>query len=156
MFGSDISNEVNENILSQQKLFGGPSDLYKDNNTDVLVSPASDSVLAALVPSSTSARESYRIQACNLIVQNDNAVRFAGKQVRNLTSTSFMNHEKPTVGDIKYAYDLFSPGRVPPQQVLDSLKVDVVDYSSTAGMNAFDSWRFLFLTLCISPHWEVL
>jgi hypothetical protein len=77
-------------------------------------------------------------------------------QARGVATSTFMTTEVPTLTDIKVAYDLFSPGRIPSDDLVKSLKTDVVDYSVSTGLVPLESWRFLFLTLCISPHWQVL
>lgn len=155
VFGPTAARAISENITRKPALFGGPCDVQAES---VQPDPACGTadIGAAIVPSVTTAREGLRTQTCDRIVQEDAAIRYAAAQVRDLPDGDFSVTEMPTIADIKAAYELFMPGRPLPDDIAAELKNGVVEGAKNSGGSTTESWRFLFLTLCISPQWQIL
>lgn len=93
-------------------------------------------------------REAYRIRTCSAAVKT--SVLTALKKFDNKATTA----KPPEINDanLTKAFHLFYRGRKSPStEVLDSLLI--VSQKSSAPI---DKWKDVILSICISPHWQVL
>lgn len=155
VFGPAAQKAVTENVLRKPALFGGPCDIHSESAQSEPNCTFED-VSAGPVPVVTSAREALRTQTCDRIVQDDAAIRYAAAQARDLDDGSFIDSEAPGDADIQAAFELFVPGRTLPADALEALKTGVVAGAQKQSGKTAEGWRFLFLTLCLSPQWEIL
>lgn len=96
-------------------------------------------------PSMDTVRISHTVKVCEKIMKVTAAIEFA-------TSSVNMSHlATPTSSDIQKAYKQFYPFKEPSAQVL-------LKFSSLAGLKSepLESWRLVYLALCISPEWQTL
>jgi hypothetical protein len=154
VFGPNANSVVSENILKKPAQFGGPCD-YMSEASQSDMNCQFDDIGVATVPSITSALEALRTQACDRIAQDDAAIRYAAAQAREVSDGSFIQSEPPGIADIKAAYELFRPGHPLPDDIASNLKTGVVGGAMKSG-GSVEGWRFLFLTLCLSPDWQLL
>lgn len=61
----------------------------------------------------------------------------------------------PGETQIKIMFDLFYPGSIPPQEVVDSLN-HVVSRSQSLGLSAIESYGWVFYSIASTPAWQVL
>ncbi len=91
------------------------------------------------------------IRACERILSLDAVVRTAASQAMGMSAPSPL----PEVieGDIAAAYELFFPGKAPSEEVVRELKT--LSHEAQGDGDSLEGWRFLFLSLCICPSWQV-
>jgi hypothetical protein len=101
------------------------------------------------VPSSLPTREGLLIRACDTVALQDGAITYAVETQLKQSVTNF-----PAGEQIDAAYELFYPGMTPSDAVRAAL-AGVVQTSRDKDFHSRDSWRFLLLTLCLSPGWQI-
>ena len=165
-------NQINtspESISNQISMFGGPCDpavAPPHINPNVVSCLNRSESQSTQLPVTVPGREALRIQACEEITQYDSPIYHAvalalGAPPQQATSqyTHPSQLPLPTDATIDQAFDLFQPGEVPPMGVKSTLweVVEEVDKLGIPSSNiALEKWRFLLLTLCSDPHWQVL
>jgi hypothetical protein len=145
VFGPDAETIVGPMIRQNTVAFGGPCDQLGRIGYNHCGGKASGSQ-AAIIPSTMATREGYRMRACEAIAQNFGAVAFAVEQIDGADVDS-----EPTTKQLRAAYDLFYPGIEAPSGVIAALG-EVAD----AADGPSNGWRYVFLTLCLSPDWQLL
>jgi len=93
-------------------------------------------------------RHSYRVQACDNILANDNAVNAALEKV-TLTSLA------PNADSIRQIYGLFYRGDGASPEVIAAL-VEMDRSLAEAGESTLHRWRAVLLQVCTSPGWQQL
>jgi hypothetical protein len=166
-----VSTVIQNDIDTQAVSWGGacdpyangyavPTDLH-DGNGVQMVSPANnvrgcvqpDLSHASMVPGASTSRFAWTIRTCDNIVSADAAVRNAATQAGYPAGSSL--NTPPNDALIAAAYDMFHPGVPMPDTVLQALH-DLVATANTKYPNSPEAWRFLMLTLCASPSWQIL
>lgn len=158
IFGSKITNYVTTAIAEQPNDFGSANTIYDrviaSNCTTAknIYSPC-----ATNVPLSVSAsdnigvsvrREAFRLRSCHYGVKN-----LTIEALKKIDSKA-TNTKPPaiTYGNISKAFQLFYRGRRPATtEVLESLMI-----VSQNKSKPLDRWKDVLLTVCLSPHWQVL
>lgn len=111
-------------------------------------SPFGDSVLPS-IPRATTLRAALISRACHGIVAKDEAILFA---TANVLGGALSTMRQPTEADILAAFNEFSPGR----SLNDESAKQLLNVTQRAGeMGMLEAWRFLFLTLCLEPGWQI-
>jgi len=149
IFGPSIKTDLEETIEREVFRFGGACDANNPSSCPSQVNLLSGSDVSS-VPKFSSGRAGIQIKACDRIVQKNSAIEYALREINAWPLVS-----NPRIDDIAQAYQLFYPGKQPALQVIYAL----LNISSEAQKNNFaliDSWRFIFLTLCMSPDWQLL
>lgn len=141
VFGPSAEDPAQDLIDPNIAAFGGPCDPYASGCNG-------SSSQASVIGVATSSREALRTRACERIVANDTAVNFAVSQAGAMAAN------RPADGEIRRAYDLFYPGKNPTHEGFLALE-NVVASAESQGLAPLESWRFLFLSLCLAPDWQV-
>ena len=98
----------------------------------------------------TAIRMAYLQRACDRLSATDAAVSFAISQVTDESPLSY-----PEDDDLKEMFDLFYTGQIPSADVISGL-AGVVSAAQSQNYPALEAWRFVILTLCVSPGWQIL
>lgn len=163
LFGSEVSAITDVYIENEIGNFGGPCDR---NLTDITFrlngaqhqariypdcKSESDSQASVIGPT-TPARFSLLQRACRKILQTDS---YLNTGVMNaLNTTTPQTSRAMTDADIQAIYSAFNIGKSPSLEVLSSLK-KISDVTEEKGLAKIEAWRFVFLTLCLSPDWQI-
>ncbi len=146
VFGATAKAPVEALITTQYAAFSGePCDRYVDKNCAV-----SESTLSML-PGPSSLRFALVNRACNQIVQSDAALSNAAK----LAAPEATTNEAPNDAQIESLFEIFHGGRAPTKEVLGSLST-LVRESMSLENRPLEAWRFLLLSLCENPGWQLL
>lgn len=150
IFGPSIVNITNTRVDQAVTEFGGPCDSYKTAAGCSVSGSTQFPIVATTIP----AREALRIRACDQIVANDAALLYAINHIRPATS-SLTTLSEPSDEELEKIYDLFYTGRALPDSVRSSLK-DIVTTAETQkpAWNKSESWRFVFLSICLASDWQ--
>ena len=169
-FGPLAAPVVDQYIMKQPGYFGGPCDPMVDPGNFLqgtlrrVASCNSRSDSQALVVStSVPGREALRVQACEEIALLDGAIRYAatlalgGTPGDALLAAPGGSLQVPDDTLIRAAAALFSPARKLADESLASLREVVAGARGLEGVQdpALEAWRYLFLTLCREPHWQI-
>jgi hypothetical protein len=155
-------------IATQPASWGGPCDPYA--NSLLMPTLQSDSSVqrvvtttvprgcsdpsfsqSAILPGASTSRFAWTIRACDRIVSSDPAVQAAATQA-GLTGSI---NTPPTDALIKSTYALFYAGVPITDDSFNGLKA-VVTQAASSYPNSPEAWRFLLLTICSSPGWQIL
>jgi hypothetical protein len=148
VFGPDSAPVVNPLVRDNMAAFGGPCDQAGRVGGNNCGGRLSFSQLPML-PVSMATREGYRLRACETLTFDDNLLKYAVGQIEAATLL-----DPPNSTAVDKVYEQFYPGQKPTTAVHDAL-VDVVRKASD-GKTPLDGWRFLFMTVCSSPDWQLL
>ncbi len=159
VFGPTAKNIIMTYISNNTADFGAANSIYDRNiKADCTTNSApgvvcSTSTPLALQTSSNVGlnirREGWRLQACHEITKRTDALRAAFQKINTNQSTAT---PQVTAVTVNKAFSLFYIGKItPPGAVTDSLRIIAQDESAT-----IEQWRDILLTLCLSPHWQVL
>jgi hypothetical protein len=110
---------------------------------------------AELTPQSSSVGESLRMSTCLRLANDTSLTRTALRNI-GLESTTPFSPEA-----VNKAYEQFYPGRAPASSVTASLQAIGQEALSHPGVKpppgvprTLESWRFVLMTLCLSPGWQ--
>jgi mono/diheme cytochrome c family protein len=179
VLGASSKTVIDQYILSRTSKFGGACDRMNSYThsyptvircnepgaslTSKLVNVDLADIDAPRLPDSNTSREGLRMLACKQSLLGDNsAISYIIQQVKGSGDTSFLQTTpRMSADDVKKMYRLFYPGRDPKPPILDAL-LAVSDQAQTlplasVGPNgkAFESWRYVALTLCKAPDWQL-
>jgi hypothetical protein len=148
-FGPVATGAISQYVLKQGGSFGGPCDHYGEvgkNNCGIFRSQSQ----LSLTPFSLTAREAWRMKACETITVQDAAITYAVT-----TALGFTTDTLPEAAHIRAAYNLFYSGRKIPAEVSTAFQV-MMQKLKEDPYTKMDAWRTMLLTLCLSPGWQVL
>lgn len=158
VFGSKITNYVTSLIAEQPNDFGSANTIYdrviSSNCNDVknIYSPCATNVpLAISAPDNIGVsvrREAFRLRSCHY------GVKYLAIEALKKIDSKATTAKPPaiTYGNISKAFQLFYRGRRPAStEVLESLMI-----VSQNKSKPIDRWKDVLLTVCLSPHWQVL
>lgn len=95
-------------------------------------------------------REAWRMHACQMAARNNASLLHALRKIDKKSTLA-----KPpalSYANVKDGFKLFFRNKPnPPVEVLDSLRIVAEEEEKPS-----DQWRALLLTVCLSPHWQVL
>ena len=160
IFGPAAKNIVTTYISNNTADFGAPNTIYDrvvksdcaTNSTPGFVCNSSTTLSFQTSPNVglNIRREGWRLQACHDITKRTDTIQAAFKRINADAST-----KTPPVNstNVNKAFSLFFIAKpAPPGAVTDSLQIVAQDASN----NTLEQWKQVFLTLCLSPHWQVL
>jgi hypothetical protein len=93
-------------------------------------------------------RQAFRIQVCDNILANDNAVSATLEKIT-------VNSLAPNAEGIRQIYELFYRGDGAPNEIVDAL-VTMDRSLAEAGEGTTHRWRAVILQVCTSPGWQLL
>jgi hypothetical protein len=156
VFGPSAEGSTYDFIVSRSSAFSGPCDFYessKDGDTPQVLShacqgfeertPSINDISLSVIGSANVLRSGWLINACEVMTENQTRMSFA----RNKAGVSSVG---PTLNNISKAYELFYPGEVMPTELGPKL-MDVANLASSQN----DKWKNVFLTICLSPAWQI-
>jgi len=146
-FGPSATATVNNLIRAKSSQFGGPCEYYRGD-----CSAAGESQLPQ-VPVGTSGRYGYMTRACDQITLVDVGVLFAVRLAVQDPTLLAVNVTPPDAAAIEATFQLFYQDRSSSSEVAAELAALIRD---AAVYGAFEQWRYLLLTLCLSPGWQIL
>jgi hypothetical protein len=147
IFGPSVKPDTDSMIVNNGFHFGGACDAYSAD------AACGAGTLPNPIPLPITSREALLSRICERIASTDTAIQYAAGQV--LGSTGDPMSARPGPADILKSYDLFFPGATAPTEIVSSLNV-VVQTAQTNGYAPLESWRFLFLSECLMPEWQIL
>ncbi len=153
IFGGSAGAVTSSLIANDAGRFGGPCDLYatdfngSQNYGNCNLHADSQ---ASLIGPQTPSRQSLVVRACQRIVQDNAAVSAAVTNAVGSNATG----RAPASGDIQSMYELFYTGRVATDATLAALAM-VGTGAQQKGYGTMGAWRYILLTLCQSPDWQV-
>ncbi|OQW49296.1 MAG: hypothetical protein A4S09_12335 [Proteobacteria bacterium SG_bin7] len=164
LFGTNVSTITDKYIEKEIGNFGGPCDR---NQTEITFSVAtngqhgiriypdcssdSDSQ-GSLIGPTTPARFAFVERACKKILQTDSYLNAGAMTALGVTTTP--TARLITDADIQSLYSAFNIGKSPSLEILASLR-KVAEAATDKGLGNMEGWRFVFLTLCLSPDWQI-
>ncbi len=153
VFGATANDPVVRLVDNDAGNYGDPCDKYsRDFNGNQNFGDCRDlgESQASSVGPATPTRQSLTIRACTKITQSDAAVINAVTLAVGSDATA----RTLTAGDIQSLYDLFFTGRLAQTTTTTALKAIATSVEQKAYVS-LDQWRFVLLTLCMSPDWQV-
>jgi hypothetical protein len=159
IFGSAAKNIVTTYISNNSADFGAPNSIYdrvvkKDcstNGTPGLICTTSPPLSLQTSPNVglNIRREGWRLQACHDITKRTDTIKNAFKKINSDRSSTT---PKVTAASVNKAFSLFYVAKpTPPGSLTDSLQIVAQE-----SEDRMEQWQMIFLTLCLSPHWQVL
>lgn len=157
-------------ILDQTTSWGGACDPYADSfpmpylstrgdyTEDKIEKPSvrgcaeANQSQASLIPAGSTSRFAWTIRTCDRVISSDAAVRFAATQAGYPAGSAMT--VAPNDNYIREVFDLFHPGVEMPDSSIVALRA-VVNEAASRYPNTNEAWRFLLLTVCQSPGWQV-
>jgi hypothetical protein len=159
IFGKEVETSVTNLIATQAGDFGSGMSIYDRvitsttdcSKTKNIYSPCNTVAIKLDAPPTIGAnirREAFRVRACSNSVKTN--VLNALKKFDSKATTT----KPPEINDanLTKAFHLFYRGRAAPNtEVLDSLLI-----LSEKSAKPIDKWKDIILSICLSPHWQVL
>lgn len=174
IYGPDSNTSTFWSLLYQVGTFGGPCDpmegvlsnddyacTYTANGFQFHTKVDSLDYAATMTPINNIRREGLRLRLCETLNMTDLTLKYAIGQIRNPAyATSVMSAvlpaiPMPTREDIRMAYGAFYSGEAPSTDVVDELEKLTVAASVTTPLSPKDPWRYLLLTICKTPGWQL-
>lgn len=163
IFGDGSSHPLQDQIISKLidakygSFGGGPCDPYAHTGCGLSSVPGLSTMgEAALpqVPAIATARMALTVRACDKLAATDDAIYFAVGLIQATGVTgSTAAKTPPTDKQITQLYELFHPGATPSS----TTAMDLSNIATKASLyGAMEAWRFVLLTLCLSPSWQVV
>lgn len=171
---SDVTNVTNLLIRRQIDNFGGPRDIFRDPSEAECAGGycyAPSSSQAPVIAAATSVREAFRIRACYEILKVKTnmleiplltAIGMAKGTITEPVLLSIENNffstlAAPTDEEITAAFELFNPGEEPGATLVAALRnfTQEISLSTQFSDPTKEAWRFLFLSLCTAPEWQI-
>ncbi len=159
VFGTAAKNIVATYISNNTADFGSPNSIYDrvvrtDCSTNATPGVVCNTSVTLSLQTSPNVglnirREGWRLQACHDITKRTDTLRNAFKKINSdkSTNTPALNN-----ANINKAFSLFFIAKPAPSgAVTDALRIVAQDHEST-----MEQWQNVFLSLCLSPHWQVL
>ena len=145
-----------EYFLNKRAIWGGGCDIYTMSETDAhkledyrtRCHRTGDSINVKFSVGPSVVKEGYKIKACEEIVAIDNSVRYALSRVSLSESSEF------TLDNVKRIYSLFYPERKTTGDDVDQVILALQEISLEE--TGIDGWRYILLTLCYDPGWQIL
>jgi hypothetical protein len=161
-FGPTAVSYTNALVKAKVNQYGGPCDqnmvteTVNASGTVTVTNDCSDGAhsqsMAPMVAVSSSGREGLRIRVCDRIVAQDATILYAAKEVQpDLTKA---NAKIPTPEQVISMYQQFSPGVTPTEEIQEKLAA-ISARTQQLNLIPFEAWRFIYLTLCLSPDWQI-
>ncbi len=179
ILGASSKTTVDKYVLSRTSKFGGSCDRLNSYThsyptvqrcnepglslTSKLIDVDLVNIEAPRLPDSNTVREGLRVLTCKQSLLSDNtALTNLIQQVKGSGDTSFLQtNPRMSSDDVIKMYRLFYPGRDPKVPILNAL-LAVSDEAQTrplapvgANGTSFESWRYVALTLCKAPDWQM-
>jgi hypothetical protein len=144
VFGSTSALSATSALISgPYTQFGGTCEKYASTPC-----PAQSSQ-GSVIPGALTTRFALVTRACDRILQNDAAVTAALAKIGG-NATTF-----PIPTTVAAAYSLFYPGRNLSANDVGNALLDIAEQAKSQALPALEAWRFIFLTLCVSPDWQI-
>ncbi|MCC6138681.1 MAG: hypothetical protein IT287_08605 [Bdellovibrionaceae bacterium] len=158
IFGPDIETTVAALIANQPSDFGSSNSIY-----DRIITTTCGTKKSIYAPCSTAdvlqldtkanvgvniRREAFRVRSCHTAVKNRTLIA-----LKKIDSTATAT-KIPAINEanLKKAFSLFFRARrAPSSEVVDALTI-----VSQKEAKPLDQWKDVMLSLCLSPHWQVL
>jgi hypothetical protein len=168
IYGPGSSSITSALVASGISTFGGACDPMKEapaagEGVDSCSNVDAPSFVSPIVPVASTRRAGQTIKVCNILNMSDVTLQYA---ISFITGKSDLNYLKvdriPTPDELKAAYRVFFPTRGAPSTDiltdLTSLATALRSSTCTTGHPRceLDSWRYVLLTLCYEPSWQVL
>lgn len=160
VFGATANSIVNNYIKYRLDVFGGGCDQY-EKNTDVngtciseecnLISCSGANIIHNQIGTSSAIRQGWLIRACEEITNADNAVLFTVRNIHDKQTLSKTTVPAPTADTLKMSYELFYRTGVANNSVISAL----TNIAATETTNNFEKWRYVLLSLCTTPEWQI-
>ncbi len=147
--GDSIRDLINSLVTNNISAFGGACNFYDVRGRaecDDLIENAKEDYFAK----SNVARAGYMEQACEALNANPGAFANALALVKaNPVSAP------PTLDEISQISELFYSSSSLDSESLEALN-EVSQAAFTSSQQPLESWRYVFLTVCLSPTWQNL
>lgn len=134
---------LEKNIQAFPQIFGGPCSEFDEHGLAGCQEDLSNQD-AAMTPTSFAARQALIITTCEKILDSDDSVEFVSAKF----GSGILDSEK-----IFKLYGLFYPEQELDPELLQNLRQISKLADPSESSNA--SWRYVLLTLCQSPEWQI-
>lgn len=170
IFGPSVATITQTHVQNQVSHFGGPCDFdsyysipqpapsaaiiassMETSNSECKINPALSQ--AATFPSSTSGRAAFMIRICDQIATVDSAIVYAMQQIVSGVSTASEVTVPPTTNQLQLMAQQFTVGMPMASDALTALQA-LISQIQAQKLSAFETWRFAYYVLCISPNWQ--
>ena len=158
--GETEDSFIYRNIQSRAEIMGGPCDRWAtgyyspsnnpwDKRADLPKETCIQRANAALgmVPTQSVIREGWIINTCEILLENNSGAGLDHAINRIFNGTGMQN---PNAQTLQTAYQLFYPAQPLPTNVRTALQTVADGVSSTR-----DKWKWVILSICMSPGWQV-
>jgi len=145
---AEVSAIIDILVVKNITIFGGSCDNYNTSKCPLTTGRARFD--ASETPAAYPPREGLRVRACEEITNLDSAISYVVGEHLDIPSVS----TEPSEVAVRKLYSIFYPGQDPSSEVVDSLLAIATD-AKQRSYPTKDSWRFIILTLCLSPDWQV-
>jgi hypothetical protein len=158
VFGPDANEVIKNNIMTKMDNFGGGCDQYDKSATGVcsaddcsIVNCTGAEVIHNQIGVSSVIRQGWTRKACEEISNKDSAILYAIQRITGLNNLTIQNTPVPSNQNLIKAYTLFYRSVAPNSAVTTSL----VAISNSETTNHFEKWRYVLLSLCTTPEWQI-
>ena len=165
VFGPTAMSTLNNNVKIRMDSFGGGCDQYDRNVNSGLTCLNDDcnmincngaTVLHNQIGVSSVIRQGWVLRACEEITNSNDAITYAAILIGAVTTNNNRKPIKnvlatPTRQTMASAYGLFYRSTSPSDDVLTALN-NVAVNETTSNL---EKWRYIFLSLCTTPEWQV-
>lgn len=167
-------------VRYQMDSFGGPWDPYRNTTEAICLRPGTtpswgcineSTMQAPVTATATSLREALRVRACYRILNYDATLAEAplkaavnqaqGRSADDMTTINWATIQAPTEAEIEAAFSLFQPAEEPGQDLVSALYNLTQQIASSTAPELLrirrnvEAWRYLFLSLCTAPEWQI-
>ncbi len=132
-------------IQTRPNSFGGKCSLYDSNTLTDCSNDSANTMLSSKVET-TSVRQTLKIQVCEQILSNDQAITAALEKIQSTSAT-------PNASSIGQLYSLFRRGWDPDPAFVATL-VDMDKSLANKKIVPLERWRAVLLVICEDPFWE--
>ncbi len=160
VFGTNANTAVVNYVKVKMDAFGGGCDQY-DKTVNASNACLNDdcnnvqcngtNVIDKQIGMSSVIRQGWLIRACEDITNVDNAVLYTIRNVVENQTYVKATVPAPTVEGLIKAYGLFYRTGTPNEAVITAL----AKVSDTETTSNFDKWRYVLLSLCVTPEWQI-
>ena len=136
-------NTYEKRLLSNSDCSKKRSALYRCDNFNL-------EAKASGIVGASATREGRRMSACHLGVETDSTFEYALKRIDENSSIS--SPPQPNDENFQRVFELFFRGKPSPGvQFFDALNI-----AHRKGADNKEGWKFVLLSICLSPHWQVM
>ncbi len=153
LYGSSAEAMTNTMVFNESSKFDGPCDPMGAATLGCKGLDVED-ISAPLLPVMSTPRAGQVMKVCNRLSFTDATVNYAISNITGQSNLSYLTTTPiPTDAELQKAYEFFYPGRNASLAIVTKLR-ELATVARESGKER-DPWRYVLLTLCWSPDWQM-